>query len=869
MKRQLILLSILLFFVGVFFVERAVRSASGPQILYDACADGNMEAVREFLGDEKTDVNEPDKKGVTPLHVAVVRQNPKLVALLLKHGANVDAKTKTGWTPLMDASHDGYIGCMKILIEHGADVNVRNKGGWTPLMQIMKHGKPVKEWVEVTKLLLDKGADVNAVTKKGWTALMNVCRYGKPGIFRRQVVKLLIDRGADVNLKNSGDWTAFMHLFYRWDAGEDGPILSKLLIENGADVNAKNKNLWTPFMYAVRYGEHSAEKLKTVKYLLKKGADVNAKNKQQWTPLIHAVNNGNAGKEKIALVKLLIESGASVNAVNKYERSALFYTHDVQTLSLLLENGADIEARSRRERTPLIHAIIEERPAVAKALIERGCKINTVDRSGNTALIMAAKKNDGELMELLLKQDAKVNARNKNGYTPLLHASKKGNGQLITTLIKRGALVNHKTKYGKWTPLAYACRWGNTDAARVLIENGAETHHYTNVGWTPLMYAVYGGYDAIVELLKKHHPDFDNELKLIKENAAPFYLRAMEKGFFANRKTREKIDSIIKTGWKKDKVIDEYLEKTQETFSLLMEGTKKERCDLNYFPGSESALMMSNFLNYRLDALYRFFVLKGKQLQFQNKAPKSVELYLAYFKILHHVNGAKIEWFTRDSLESTGKFLTSIRDYLDSGSGSADTAAKRTELYRKINRTLDVYKKELLSPVALVEAEKERFQKKMDFFVRYMKEDDLKDDLAKLQTKDGKATEKELHEAVMKMLDEIIVKEGKLLLDQYYQHYINAARSNKDEDWRAADAQLDKLTAEMQKNEEGEYFFPELKELENKEKFSKENLEDSLRLLMKMLIVNDMTENLKKHLVLYKKNVRTLNKIQTQLASGD
>lgn len=56
----------------------------------------NMDDLDKVMGD-------PRWSGSTPLHSAVVSGQPSIVQYLIDHGANVNAKTKTGWTPLMMA----------------------------------------------------------------------------------------------------------------------------------------------------------------------------------------------------------------------------------------------------------------------------------------------------------------------------------------------------------------------------------------------------------------------------------------------------------------------------------------------------------------------------------------------------------------------------------------------------------------------------------------------------------------------------------------------------------------------------------------------------------------------------------------------
>lgn len=63
-------------------------------------------------------VNQP---GWTPLHYAASGPNPKVVELLLARGADVDAQSPNGSTPLMMAARYGSEDSVQRLLERGAD----------------------------------------------------------------------------------------------------------------------------------------------------------------------------------------------------------------------------------------------------------------------------------------------------------------------------------------------------------------------------------------------------------------------------------------------------------------------------------------------------------------------------------------------------------------------------------------------------------------------------------------------------------------------------------------------------------------------------------------------------------------------------
>jgi hypothetical protein len=76
--------------------------------LHDAVHSGCTDILGAFI-EAGYDVKQPTIHGVTPLHVAVWRNYPELVQMLLDAGADMDAKSAgpQGTTPLEDARREG------------------------------------------------------------------------------------------------------------------------------------------------------------------------------------------------------------------------------------------------------------------------------------------------------------------------------------------------------------------------------------------------------------------------------------------------------------------------------------------------------------------------------------------------------------------------------------------------------------------------------------------------------------------------------------------------------------------------------------------------------------------------------------------
>ena len=135
--------------------------------LLDAFTDNNFERMKSAIT-SGANVNVKDMIGWPLLNKAVFKNKTEVVKILLENGADVNAKSEDGFTPLMMAF--GNIEIMTLLLELGADVNAKTKNGMTSLMIGIKNYS-VHENFDGIKLLLEKGADVNAKNNKNETAI--------------------------------------------------------------------------------------------------------------------------------------------------------------------------------------------------------------------------------------------------------------------------------------------------------------------------------------------------------------------------------------------------------------------------------------------------------------------------------------------------------------------------------------------------------------------------------------------------------------------------------------------------------------------------------------------------------------------------
>ena len=222
-------------------------------LLQTAAAFNGSPEVMELLLDA---VVSPETKIIVEvglLGVVASNANPEVIKVLLGAGADVNAKTSSGHTPLHSAagsSEDNWE-VIQTLLDAGADVNAWTDRGITPLHSASgSDGHPAK-----IKVLLDAGADVNAWDNRGITPLHVAASTGN-----LEMVKALLEGGADVDAKTSRR--------------------AYLAIGSGA----------TPLHYAAVHPENQA----VIWALLDAGADIEAKNSDGETPLDLAMKRGNS-----------------------------------------------------------------------------------------------------------------------------------------------------------------------------------------------------------------------------------------------------------------------------------------------------------------------------------------------------------------------------------------------------------------------------------------------------------------------------------------------------------------------------------------------------------------------------------------------
>jgi hypothetical protein len=145
----------------------------------------------ETFGDDRLAIDAVmPKLGVTELMKDATYADTSELVKTLKLLGPVNQGDSSGWTALMYAAQAGPPEAMSLLLAAGADPDARTNEGETPLFAAVT---AASRSVDRLRLLTAAGVDLNAADHRGATPLMVACRH----FTRPKLVETLLGLGAD------------------------------------------------------------------------------------------------------------------------------------------------------------------------------------------------------------------------------------------------------------------------------------------------------------------------------------------------------------------------------------------------------------------------------------------------------------------------------------------------------------------------------------------------------------------------------------------------------------------------------------------------------------------------------------------------
>ena len=191
-------------------------------------------AMVQYLLDNGANVSAPDGVSAQAIHMAAVWGSAGILSLLLGRGAAIDSAMADGAQPLhMASKHRHRVDVIKFLCSQGADIEARTNYGRTPLSYAYLHNA-----VDNMEVLLELGA---AHSPQGPSVMETAL-----GRYHSQATRLLLERGLDPNRPVSGLPSALHAVTLKYYQSPEHAETTELLLAYGADVNLQDSKGDTP-----------------------------------------------------------------------------------------------------------------------------------------------------------------------------------------------------------------------------------------------------------------------------------------------------------------------------------------------------------------------------------------------------------------------------------------------------------------------------------------------------------------------------------------------------------------------------------------------------------------------------------------------
>jgi ankyrin repeat protein len=171
------------------------RTSDGQTALFAAARRAGATPVVSYLLEKGADVAAKDDHGRTALHRAATCGDLTTLATLLANGANIDAVSNSGRTPLIEAVYEDHTSAFQFLLERKATAHLGAAANAVSIAA--RNGN-----LTIVQGLLSRGVELEGAREPD-AVLLSAC-----GSYRAnpEIVKLLLERGANPRARSpAGD----------------------------------------------------------------------------------------------------------------------------------------------------------------------------------------------------------------------------------------------------------------------------------------------------------------------------------------------------------------------------------------------------------------------------------------------------------------------------------------------------------------------------------------------------------------------------------------------------------------------------------------------------------------------------------------
>lgn len=437
-----------------------------------------------------------ERVSVSPLQIALSREDYSLMRFLIDNGADLNRTCCDGMFPLEYAFHHNKKDLVDFLLENGANP------------KIIELGCPFD--IDMAKYMISKGANRNTIKidcalwdKERALALLQLrpdLKGESIGDFdfdellnKPKLLSFLLNNGFSYNgVNNNIEKKTLLHL-----AAEHNKIeIIELLLKYKSPINAKDAKGCTPLCYAVKANHYDV-----VKLLLSEGATINLslpQNSEFTSPLSMAVRQRN-----LAITRLLLENGANSGLAGEDLLAIAVKNDDREIVAQLVKYGD--------EPSRLLQLYGSEYLYDDTNLFEFVLGLGALSHEdSNNFTLKAVKEGKEEVASVLIKHKTGLNSTDSDGKSPLHYAFINSNFTLAYQLIEAGADVNQQVEgFAPFLHRAVATK--NMVMVHKLLQNGAQIDILNEFGKTALSIAINEKDYELAKLLLKYDIPIDCE----------------------------------------------------------------------------------------------------------------------------------------------------------------------------------------------------------------------------------------------------------------------------------------------------------------------------------------------------------------------
>ncbi|XP_046567525.1 serine/threonine-protein phosphatase 6 regulatory ankyrin repeat subunit C-like [Haliotis rubra] len=419
--------------------------------LYGACYSGSVDEVTRILRRDGVDINTRWSNGRTPVMAAADGQHVDVFKLLRRKGADLSVVDEDNNTILHIACVRNNLKIVKLILSEGnIDINVKGKRGLTPVMLAARHGCKhvylelvnnkhcdmrlvgddgdnllhlacLKGHLFIAEDLLSRRIfNINCRGNLGRTPLMKAAWTGSKRIF-----DLIVEKGGQTSLLDDKG----MNILHVACAGGKVHIVQHILLKRIVGMNSRRNDGRTPLMVAAEYGHKDVYNL-----LLRDGGDRSLED-VDGNNILHVACRGGNG-------------------------SMVQHTCDRNQRHRALIHGTD-----RKGRTPLMAAAETGHKEAFEVVRRKGGDITIRDCFGNKLIYVACVGGDLPMIMHIASLDV---TDGLNDGRMLILAAESGRKDVFDFLMGEGCDLSLDDDEED-TVFHAACRGGHVDMVEYVL----------------------------------------------------------------------------------------------------------------------------------------------------------------------------------------------------------------------------------------------------------------------------------------------------------------------------------------------------------------------------------------------------------------